>query len=143
MKKLKEMSLKKSRFISISSSIISFLLSSSIIFKIGVPNVWTAIMFGLMISIGVYGILFVAIFEGPLKIVNQRHKNKLEKILKYDGYTEVQPYTNEYIDIALDEKVKYYAKIIENNQVEVMICKNQEVTYKYLDYYKFNKIFSI
>ena len=141
MKKLKEISVKKSRIISISSSIISFLLSSSIMFKIGVPSIWTAIMFGLMIGIGIYAILFVAVFEGPLKIVNQRRKNELEKILKYDGYTEIKPYTNEYI--ALDEKVKYYAKIMDNNQIEIMICKNQEVTYKYVDYYQFKQFFSI
>ena len=137
MKKLKEISVKKSRIISISSSIISFLLSSSIMFKIGVPNVWVAIMFSLMISIGIYGILFVALFEGPIKIVNQRRKNELEKILKYDGYTEIKPYTN----IALDKEVLYYAKIMENNQIEIMICKNQEVTYKYVDYYQFKQFF--
>ncbi len=142
MKKLKDLSLKKVLIISISIAAIIFLIVTLILTKI--LNSIVAVCIGFVIAFIVEFIISECICEYSIRSFKEKIKKKFEKKLKYDGYTEVHLITNEFIDIALEEnKVKYYAKLMKNDQIVIMVYKNSEVVYKNLEFYQFEEIFSI
>lgn len=143
------------KILSITTIILFFILSFTIIFFIPTENdnlyiicSIALIIFGILITYGYYKLL--------IKINNLEHedlKNKIKKVLSYDNLTEVLfcPISANAKELIMSEilyrtNLKYFAKINEKEIIEIFVKnQNDEEIYNFTiaNYNFFNNHFEI
>lgn len=143
------------KILSITTIILFFILSFTIIFFIPVEN--DNLYITCSIALIIFGILFAyGYYKLLIKINNLEHedlKNKIKKVLSYDNLTEVLfcPISNNYKELIMSEilyrtDLKYFAKINENEIIEIFVKnQNDEEIYNFTiaNYNFFNNHFEI
>ncbi len=149
MKKFKDVSFNKSRFISIFIGILIFLLAISILCIKLKYSFYVSIPLGIIVGAVTYSIIF-SIFDGPTKNV---YRKRLRVSLVYQNSAtevkcksiELNPYNTRYDAFG---NCRFYAMLLTDNKVWISICAQKENgnfiprAYEIVDLSKFYQYFS-